>query len=239
VVCGGLAWLASVGSAWAVPITGSVTLSQSALVCPNADCVIPVLGTGVQTTLDLAVALDFTSAGAPTPGVAGPMSIDGGTGVFAGILGAGTIKDFCFVAGSCGIYSYPPIAAWQTSAGGATFDMLTVVRPFASPNGLVLTGTGLFHIAGYDNTPGLFTLSVTNTGTAFSFSATDAATAVPEPASLALVGMGVLAAGRRLRRRAEGIGLQRVSLILPRGRARPPHGYAAPCGPSGGERIGH
>jgi len=184
----------------AVPITGSVTLSQSALVCPGADCVIPVLGTGAQTTLDQAVALDFTNTGAPTPGVSGPMSIDGGTGVFLGILGAGTIKDVCFVANSCGLYQGAPIAAWQTSAGGATFDLLTVLRPFASVNGLLLTGTGLFHVAGYDATPGAFTLAVTNTGTAFSFSATDAATPVPEPAAVALLGMGVLAVGRRFRR---------------------------------------
>jgi len=186
--------------AYAVPITGSVTLSQSALVCPNADCVIPVLGTGVQTSLLNAVALDFTSTGIPTPNVAGPMSIDGGTGTFAGILGAGTIKDFCFVAGSCGLYQGVPVAAWQTSAGGATFDMLSVTRPFASLNALVLQGTGLFHIAGFDNTPGTFTIGITNTGTAFSFSATDAATAVPEPASLLLFGAGLVGVSRRFRR---------------------------------------
>jgi hypothetical protein len=194
-------WAVSVRPAWAVPITGSVTLSQSALVCPGADCVLPVLGTGVQTTLDQAVALDFTDTGAPTPGIAGPMSIDGGTGVFAGILGAGTIKDFCFVVGSCGVYASPPIAAWQTSVGGATFDMLTVLNPFRSASGLLVTGTGLFHIAGFDATPGTYALAVTNTGTAFSFSATDAATAVPEPATLLLLGTAAL--GLCLRRRRE------------------------------------
>jgi len=183
VLCAG-----SVVPAAAVPITGSVTLSQSALVCPGADCVIPVNGAGVQVGLDVATALDFTSAGVPTPNVVGPMSIDGGTGTFAGILGQGTIKDFCFVAGSCGVYPTAPLAAWQTSAGGATFDLLSVLKPFQSANGLVLTGTGLFHVAGFDPTPGTYSLAVTNAGTAFSFSATDTATAIPEPPELWLLG---------------------------------------------------
>lgn len=188
-------------SALAVPITGSVTLSQSAAVCPNADCLFTVTGTGAVTTPDLAVALDFTSTGAPNPGVAGPMNIDGGTGVFAGITGPGTIKDFCFVPGSCGIYQGAPIAAWQTSAGGATFDMLSVTAPFKAVDSLVLRGTGLFHIGGFDDTAGTFTISVTHTGTAFSFSATDTATPVPEPASLLLFGLGLVGVAKRARPR--------------------------------------
>ena len=187
-----------VSPATAATITGSVTLSQSALVCPGADCVLPVLGTGVPTTLDLATALDFTNTGAPTPNVAGPMSIDGGTGVFAGILGAGTIKDFCFVA-PCGLYPGAPLVSWQTSAGGATFDLLSTAVPFRSAEGLVVTGTGLFHIAGFDDTPGTYSLAVTNAGTAFSFSATDTATAIPEPHTLVLFGMALLVGGRRWR----------------------------------------
>lgn len=194
-----LTFLMIAAPAAAAPITGSVTLSQSFAVCPNADCVLPVNGAGQVVALADSIALDFTSTGAPSINVAGPMSIDGGTGTFAGIVGTGTIKDFCFVAGSCGVYQYPPIASWQLSSTGASFDMLTVTNPFKSNDALTLTGTGLFHIAGFDNTPGTFSLAVTHAGTAFSFSATD--TAVPEPASMALFGLAMLGGVPRLLRR--------------------------------------
>jgi len=187
--------------AQAVPITGSVTLSQSLLVCPNADCVLPVTGSGTVTTLTNAVALDFTSSGVPTPNIVGPMSIDGGTGTFAGIVGTGTIQDFCFVPGSCGIYSSQPNAFWQTSAGGASFDLLSVTTPFKSVDALTLVGTGLFRIPGFDNTPGTFSMAVTNAGTAFSFSATETAKPIPEPASLVLFGLGMIGVARRVRLR--------------------------------------
>lgn len=196
-----LAVLLSPIAAFAAPITGSITLSQSLLVCPGADCVLPVNNLGVVSGLDTAVALDFTNTGSLTPNVAGPVSFDGGTGTFAGVVGTGTIKDFCFVPGSCGAYPAAPVISWQTSALGATFDLLTVTSPFKSVDALNLVGTGLFHIAGFDATPGTFSLAVTHAGTAFSFSATDAATAVPEPASMALFGMAMLGGLPRLIRR--------------------------------------
>ena len=71
--------------------------------------------------------------------------------------------------------------------------------PFRSADGLLVTGTGLFHIAGFDDTPGTYSLAVTNAGSAFSFSATDTATAIPEPHTLVLFGMALLAGGRRWR----------------------------------------
>jgi len=200
----GGALLVGAPRAEAVMLTGTISLSQTGI-CPTADCVIPVNG-NVTSTLGTATGLDFTTSGSLTPNVAGPMSIDGGTGNFASLVGFGTIKDFCFAASGCGVYPNAPLAAWETANSGGTFDLSSVSLLFQNNSALALSGTGVFHVAGFDATPGTFTLTVNQTGGAFSFSATDAATptTVPEPASMMLLGMGLLGFSSAIRRRRSG-----------------------------------
>jgi hypothetical protein len=187
----------------AVQLTGTISLSQSAASCPGSVCLIPVGAAGTQVGLGIATALDFTGTGSLSPNVAGPMTIDGGTGNFAGITGSGTIKDFCFrPAGGCGVYPQAPLVAWETATlSGATFDLSTVNIQFQSDAALVLTGTGVFHVAGFDATPGTFTFAPTQTGGAFSFSSTNVAAAVPEPGSMILLGTGLAGLAASVRRR--------------------------------------
>jgi hypothetical protein len=101
---------------------------------------------------------------------------------------------------------------WSFTVGPTTYsyDLLTlsvlqVPGPFGS---LILNGTGIAYITGFDPTPGAFSLSAQNPGVmiggdyVFSFSAsTDLVDPIPEPGTLLLIGTGLTGLAVRRRRR--------------------------------------
>lgn len=83
---------------------------------------------------------------------------------------------------------------WTLNFGGKTysFDLTSLTVDTRSNKVITLEGTGIAHITGFDNTPGTWYLSATRSGQTNSLSASFGATAVPIPATIWLLGAGLV-----------------------------------------------
>ncbi len=115
-----------------------------------------------------------------------------GSDDFAGQVGGSvTMNDFSF--GSL------PVDPLFTTAGGLSFVLTSISIDLQTDNALDITGTGVYSLAGFDDTVGTFQWTGDELGGLMTYSASGASP-IPLPAGiwLMLSGLGVLAARRKL-----------------------------------------
>ena len=163
----------------------------------------PMIGAANTQDLNIADRIDF---------------IPNGTGSGSFRTGIATLDLAPFANASGGIIQdllITPFASvsnfYSITVGAATltFDLTALAIDTQTSNYLNMSGSGTLHLAGYDDTPGTWFFTGQSSGgthplATFSWSAGSLATPVPEPATLALLGLGLLAAGatRRMRKAA-------------------------------------
>lgn len=171
---------------------------------------VPVDLTGSTTTLSGAQALDFlplvSDPFTPTPGVAGEFLVSQAQGDFSHLAGqTGQIQDIALSGPGNANYPYVPVWGFQV-VGDVRFDLESLTVLDQDDEFLVVQGTGSFNRDGFLETPGLMNFTgqtVGNDGFAtFTWSSSQAAEgAVPEPASMLLMGVGLFGFAAMLRRR--------------------------------------
>jgi hypothetical protein len=176
-------------SAQAAEITGNLNLV--------GDFQPTVNGSATQN-MALANGIDFLPLGGGM-GAFQTLSGNGDLSAYANLTG-GSIMDFTFAP-------FAPVGGFYSISNGGgdtlSFDLNSISSISQDTDFISISGNGTIHASGYDDTNGTFHFSGqssngTDPSAIFSWSAGSAAqpgSPVPEPATLSLLGLGLLAGG--------------------------------------------
>ena len=156
-------------NAYAIPISGDISFAGG--VVPTGA---PISGPNNYLT---ATGLTF-----------GTSFVTAATGDYSGFGTGVTITAFTFDPVTLVVQ---PL--WSLNAfPGFTFDTTSMVVSSRAVDGIEIRGTGIAHMPFKDDTPGTYIITANKSGETFSYSASSGAHAVPEPATMLLLGLGLI-----------------------------------------------